>query len=80
MNNLEKVSGFGENNFNQLGLIDSRFDELSILGLNSKFRVENVYCGCDFTFMLDKDFNVRFKTFQSLKEEYLRQYFVPILA
>lgn len=58
MDQKDQVYGFGDNRFHQLDGNLGHLDDLMALSLNQKLRVESIYLGCDFSFLLDKDFNV----------------------
>ena len=56
--NENKVLGFGSNNSSQLDGNINYIDDLMYLTLNQKINVENIFLGTDFSFLLDKEFNV----------------------
>lgn len=58
MDQKDQVYGFGDNRFHQLDGNLGHLEDPVILSFNQKLRVESVYLGCDFSFLLDKDFNV----------------------
>jgi len=59
MDQKDQVYGFGDNRFHQLDGNLGHLDDFVALSFNQKLRVESIYLGCDFSFLLDKDFNVR---------------------
>jgi alpha-tubulin suppressor-like RCC1 family protein len=59
MDAKDQVHGFGDNRFHQLDGNLGHLDDPVALSFNQKLRVEKIYLGCDFSFLLDKDFNVR---------------------
>lgn len=59
MDQKDQLHGYGDNRFHQLDGNLGHLDDLVALSFNQKLRVESIYLGCDFSFLLDKDFNVR---------------------
>lgn len=58
LDNDQKVFGFGNNRNAQLDANLNKLDDLLQLSLNSKIKIESISLGTDYSFLLDKDFNV----------------------
>lgn len=58
MDSKDQVFGYGDNRFHQLDGNLGHLEDPVSLSFNQKFRVERLFLGCDFSFFVDKDFNV----------------------
>ena len=54
----DQVFGYGNNTFGQLDAKIKKLEDPYCLSFNLKIRIEKVELGCDFSFLIDKDFNV----------------------